>query len=376
MPRQGGRSPASAESRTAGPGTRASALAAWLRDGMNTGALSFPLTPFTVAGDLDLEAFRQHVRRQLAARPGALFACCGTGEFFSLSEPEYAELVQAAVHEVAGDVPVLAGVGYGWGQAGRFASLAEIAGADGLLVHPHYLVEAPQQGLVEHVRQLAARTPLPLLLYQRGSVRYTASSAAELAMLPTVIGLKDGHGNFDQLQRIKLAVPADFVLLNGSPTAEIQVRAYAGVGIPAYSSSVRSFAPEIATAFFQAFHGGDHDLTERLLSSFYCPLAELRDRRAGYAVALIKAAARLRGEPVGPVRAPLADPGADDLAVLERIVRAGLDIVGAPFSIRPDRTKGQSAARHSTSAWLDACCPHHEPQRRRAAARWPGWRFT
>lgn len=55
----------------------------------------------------------------------------------------------------------------------------------------------------------------------------------------------------------------------------------------------------------------------------------LRDRVPGYAVSLVKAAARLRGLPLGPVRAPLTDPGPADLADLERILDTGLNLVGA-----------------------------------------------
>jgi 5-dehydro-4-deoxyglucarate dehydratase len=66
-----------------------------------------------------------------------------------------------------------------------------------------------------------------------------------------------------------------------------------------------------------------------LLRDFYIPLVELRDRVPGYAVSLIKAAARLRGLPVGPVRAPLTDPCPADLADLEKVLDAGLGLVGA-----------------------------------------------
>ena len=46
-------------------------------------------------------------------------------------------------------------------------------------------------------------------------------------------------------------------------------------------------------------------------------------------MSLVKAAARLRGRPVGPVRAPLTDPSAADLADLEALLTTGLDLVGA-----------------------------------------------
>ncbi len=305
------------------------AVARRLRKGMVNGVLSFPLTSFHDDGSLDPDGFRAYVADRIATGPGAVFPACGTGEFFSLDEDEYRQVVTITVEEAAGRVPVVAGTGYGWAQAARFARIAEEAGADALLVLPHYLVAAPQDGLVAQLEQIAARTRLPLIAYQRGQVAFTVASAKRIAGIPTVIGLKDGHSDLDRLQRLTLAAPEDFLFFNGAATAEIQARAYATVGVPAYSSAVHAFAPEIANAFFTAFQGGDDGTVDKLLRDFYVPLVELRDRVPGYAVSLVKAAARLRGTPVGPVRAPLTDPSAADLDALEQLLTTGLDLVGA-----------------------------------------------
>ncbi|MFD6492943.1 dihydrodipicolinate synthase family protein, partial [Streptomyces sp. NPDC060188] len=64
-----------------------------LRDGMASGVLSFPLTSFTDEGDLDREAYRSYLARQLATGPGAVFPACGTGEFSGLDEDEYRSVV-------------------------------------------------------------------------------------------------------------------------------------------------------------------------------------------------------------------------------------------------------------------------------------------
>jgi 5-dehydro-4-deoxyglucarate dehydratase len=299
-----------------------------LEEGMANGVLSFPLTSFHADGSLDPDGYRAYVAAQIATAPGAVFPACGTGEFFSLDEDEYRQIVAITVEEAGGRVPVVAGIGYGWAQAARFARVAEEAGADALLVLPHYLVAAPQDGLVAQLEQIAARTRLPLIAYQRGQVAFTAASLKRVAAIPTVIGLKDGHSDLDRLQRLTLAAPEGFLFFNGASTAEIQARAYATVGIPAYSSAVHAFAPEIANAFFTAFQGGDHGTVDKLLRDFYVPLVELRDRVPGYAVSLVKAAARLRGRPVGPVRAPLTDPSDTDLADLRQVLTTGLDLVG------------------------------------------------
>jgi 5-dehydro-4-deoxyglucarate dehydratase len=300
-----------------------------LREGMADRVLSFPLTSFRDDGSLDSDGYRAYVAERVAAGPGAVFPACGTGEFFSLDEDEYRRVVTIAVEETAGRVPVVAGAGYGWAQALRFARIAEDAGADALLVMPHYLTAAPQEGLVAQLERIAAGTRLPLIAYQRGQVTYTAESVRHIARIPGVIGLKDGHGDLDRLQRMVLAAPEDFLFFNGAATAEVQARAYAAVGVPAYSSAVHAFAPEIANAFLAALRDGDRGTVDKLLRDFYVPLVELRDRVPGYAVSLVKAAARLRGCPVGPVRAPLTDPSAADLAALKTLLTAGLALVGA-----------------------------------------------
>lgn len=217
---------------SAGP----AAVAQRLRDGMAGGVLSFPLTAFRDDGAraLDPDGYRAYAAERLAAAPGAVFPACGTGEFFSLDEDEYRQVVTITVEEAAGRVPVVAGTGYGWAQAVRFARIAEDAGADALLVLPHYLVAAPQDGLVAQLEQIAARTPLPLIAYQRGQVAFTADSLRRIAALPNVIGLKDGHGDLDRLQRLTLAAPENFLFFNGASTADIQAR-----------------SPKLSTAFEQ-----------------------------------------------------------------------------------------------------------------------------
>src|SRR5690625_1530214 len=165
-----------------------------LARGMESAVLAFPLTPFDTAGDFAPDAFSAYLDYQLANGPGALFVACGTGEFSSLGTDDYEAVVRTAVQRVGGRLPVIAGAGYGARLAADFARAAERAGADGVLLLPPYLLSGPQAGLVEHTRAVAAATRLPVIAYQRNQVAYTPDSLAELAAVPNLIGLKDGHG--------------------------------------------------------------------------------------------------------------------------------------------------------------------------------------
>ncbi|MFG3255530.1 5-dehydro-4-deoxyglucarate dehydratase [Streptomyces sp. NPDC048172] len=299
-----------------------------------SGLLFFPVTAFAPDGSLDLAAFRAHVRRGVEAGAGAVFACCGTGEFHALAPGEFRDCVAAAVEEADGRVPVVAGAGYGTALAAEYAALAEEAGADGLLAMPPYLVVPSQEGLLRHYTALADSTSLDVIVYQRDNAVFTPRTVVALARHPRVIGLKDGYGDLDLMQRIITAVrseetPRDFLYFNGLPTAELTGLTYRVLGVSLYSSAVFCFAPEIALVFHRAFSTGDDETVRKLLDGFYVPLVELRNQGRGYAVSLVKAGVRLRGLDVGEVRPPLAEPAPEHVKELGDLLERGLALVGA-----------------------------------------------
>ncbi|MEV5354770.1 5-dehydro-4-deoxyglucarate dehydratase [Streptomyces sp. NPDC052693] len=292
-----------------------------------SGPLFFPVTAYGPDGSVDLDAYRTHVRDGVAAGAAAVFACCGTGEFHALTPEEFEQCVRVAVEAAEGRVPVVAGAGYGTALAVRYARLARAAGADGLLAMPPYLVVAAQEGLLRHYRELAAATTLPVIVYQRDNAVFTPRTVVELARTDGIIGLKDGLGDLDLMQRIVSAVrtesPGDFLYFNGLPTAEQTQLAYRALGVTLYSSAVFCFAPEVALAFHRALRTGDDDLVERLLDGFYRPFVELRAAGRGYAVSLVKAGVRLRGLDVGEVRPPLHEPAEEHVKQLAELIERG-----------------------------------------------------
>ncbi|MFD5134278.1 5-dehydro-4-deoxyglucarate dehydratase [Streptomyces olindensis] len=298
------------------------------------GVLFFPVTPFAADGSLDEERLAQHIESGVAAGAGGVFVACGTGEFHALTAEEIERATRVAVATTAGRVPVLAAAGGPVPVARDQAARVERAGADGILLLPPYLVSAPQQGLVRYVEEVTAATGLPVVFYQRGTARLTAETAARIAALPGVVGLKDGIGDIERMHRIVRAVRAvpggeDFQFFNGLPTAEMTAPAFQGVGVELYSSAVFAFAPEIALAFHRALAEDDDARVSLLLDEFYGPLVALRDEVPGYAVSLVKAGVTLRGLDVGGVRAPLLDPAPEHVARLAKLLDRGLEVAGA-----------------------------------------------
>lgn len=291
------------------------------------GLLSFPVTPFTAEDTIDVPKYREHVQYMVDAKPGGLFACGGTGEFFSIDLEEYRVAVRAAVEQTNGKVPIIAGVGYGIKLACQFAQAAEQAGADGIMVMPPYLMVPEQEGLYQHYRQIAAATRLGVILYQRDNAIFTPPTVARLAEIPNIVGFKDGHGDMERLIRIRLAVGERLFLLNGMPTAELSAQAFYGAGCRTYSSAVFNFVPEISSAFFAAVEAGNDAECCRLLEGFYRPFGELRDRVKGFAVSLVKTGLAVRGRGMGGVRPPLLDPNPEQVEELRGIVERGLQLL-------------------------------------------------
>src|SRR5690606_28502580 len=107
-----------------------------------SGLLSFPVTHFNDDLSLNLPSYQKHVAWLSGFHAAALFAAGGTGEMLSVT-PQGSGAVTRAANEAAGNMPIIAGCGYGTELAKDIARRAEQAGADGRLLLPHYLMDVP-----------------------------------------------------------------------------------------------------------------------------------------------------------------------------------------------------------------------------------------
>ncbi|MEV5646739.1 5-dehydro-4-deoxyglucarate dehydratase [Nocardia sp. NPDC052254] len=290
---------------------------------LGSGLLSFPVTHFTRDLAFDESAYRDNIARLGKYEVAGLFAAGGTGEFFSLQPDEVGQVVRAAVESAPDDTPILAPAGHGTAAAIGFAQDAEAAGADGVLLFPPYLTEASADGLVSHVRAVCAATSLGVMIYSRANAVYTPEAVAELAeTCPNLIGFKDGVGNLETITRIHSQLGDRLVYVGGLPTAETYALPYLELGVTTYSSAIFNFLPEFALAFYAAVRAGDRATVQRLLDTVVLPYTAIRDRKAGYAVSIVKAGMDLTGHPAGPVRPPLTDLDDSERALLTEVIAA------------------------------------------------------
>ena len=294
-----------------------------LKQVMSSGLLSFPITDFDAEGNFRKSTYIERLEWLAPYGATALFAAGGTGEFFSLTHDEYSQVIKTAVDTCAGKVPILAGTGGPTRSAIAFAQEAERLGAKGVLLLPHYLTEASQDGLVAHVEEVCKSVNIGVVVYNRAQCRLTAESLEKLAdRCPNLIGFKDGIGDIELMVSIWRRLGDRFSYLGGLPTAEVYAAAYKALGVPVYSSAVFNFMPQLAMEFYHAVARDDHATTNRLLDEFFLPYLAIRNRKAGYAVSIVKAGARLVGHDGGPVRAPLTDLTEEEHAMLDQLIKA------------------------------------------------------
>src|SRR6201994_2736065 len=223
------------------------------------GLLSFPVTHFGGNMQSQPKPYQEHIAWLLSHKPAGLFVAGGTGEFFSLAPREYAAVVKAGVAQTAGQLPVIAGCGYGTAMAKELAKAAEQAGADGILLLPPYLVGAEQAGLAAHVEAVCAASRLGVIMYNRDNAVLDDSTLDQLCdKCPNLVGFKDGVGDIERMTRIYARMGDRLTYVGGLPTAETFALPYLEMGVTTYSSAIFNFLPQFAMEFYAAVRRHDH----------------------------------------------------------------------------------------------------------------------
>lgn len=292
-----------------------------LKSILSAGLLSFPVTDFDAKGDFNRAGYIKRLEWLAPYGASALFAAGGTGEFFSLAASEYSEVIKTAVDTCATSVPILAGVGGSTRQAIEYAQEAERLGAKGLLLLPHYLTEASQDGVAAHVEAVCKSVNIGVIVYNRNVCRLNAPQLEKLAeRCPNLIGYKDGLGDIELMVSIRRRLGDRFSYLGGLPTAEVYAAAYKALGVPVYSSAVFNFVPKLAMDFYHAIAADDHVAVGKMIDDFFLPYLDIRNRKAGYAVSIVKAGAKIAGYDAGPVRTPLTDLTGEEYEMLAALM--------------------------------------------------------
>jgi len=214
--------------------------------------------------EIDEEALRGLVERQIEAGVDGLVPCGSTGESATLSHGEHRRVVEIVVQATRGRVPVVAGTGSNnTREAVELTQHAKDAGADGALLISPYYNKPTQPGLVEHYAEISRRTALPLVVYNvpgRTASNLLPTTLAQIARIPQVVGVKEACGDLGQIAEVIARCPEDFAVLSGDDALTLPLLSIGGVGVISTSSNV---APREMVGMVRAFRGGDVEHARR-----------------------------------------------------------------------------------------------------------------
>ena len=219
---------------------------------MFSGSIPALVTPFR-NGAFDEQTFRKLVDWQIEKGSSALVPCGTTGESATMSIEEHNHVVAVCVEQAAGRVPVIAGCGSNDTKVAlEHMQHAKAAGADAALVVLPYYNRPNQDGLLLHFRYLVEHCDLPIIVYNvpaRTVTDIAVTTLAELAKLPTIVGIKDASGKVERVSAQRLACGADFCQLSGNDDMTLGMMAMGAKGCISVTANV---APELCAQFQSA----------------------------------------------------------------------------------------------------------------------------
>ncbi len=284
-------------------------------------------TPLTPKEKVDKASVRKVVRYLLKGGVYGLVLMGSTGEFPAMDERMRRDLIDTALDEVEGKVPVLIGCG----EPGTRRTVAQVrdaarTGADAVLVALPYYFPLDQAAVIRHYQQIAESSSLPVCMYnfpQMTKITIAPETMAKLAAHPNIIGVKDSSGDFVAMQRILEATAGEnFAVMSGNPA----------LGLAAYELGARggifaggSLFPRQCVAVYEAFLRGD--LTAAVDRQKKASLIPLMGG-FGPAAAVIKFGLSRLGLCGPTVTAPLGLPDGQEEKILAWMRRVGIVLRG------------------------------------------------
>ena len=193
------------------------------------------VTPFYDDGSIDYPSLKNLIEYHIKNETDAIIIAGTTGETTTLSEEEHMGIIDFAVNEVDGRIPVIAGAGSNDTQKTLHLSLkAEALGVDGLLLVTPYYNKATQAGLYEHFKFVHDQVSVPIILYtvpSRTNLQINAETVHELSKLEGIVGLKDASGDLGYTLKVRRLCGPDFALYSGNDDMIVPVLSIGGVGV-------------------------------------------------------------------------------------------------------------------------------------------------
>lgn len=224
------------------------------------------VTPF-VDGEVDWQAFRNLVRRQVEAGVDFLVPLGSTAETPCLTDAEKVKILEIAREESNG-LPIVAGAGSNSLTATvRNMRLLDGHGADAYLIVVPFYNKPTQEGLYQYFKAVAEETDRQVILYNvpgRTGTNMKTETTLRLAEIPNITAVKEASGNIAQIIDIKRQAPEGFAVLSGNDDQTLPLMACGADGVISVASNV---APEQMKALTRAVAASDLKEAIRLNNS-------------------------------------------------------------------------------------------------------------
>jgi 4-hydroxy-tetrahydrodipicolinate synthase len=178
------------------------------------------VTPFHKQGVIDFGSLETLIEYTIKGGVNYLVVLGTTAEAATLSKEEKRAVKEFVVEIVNKRVPLMVGVGgYNTQEVINNLKTCIYEGFDAILSVTPYYNKPQQRGLYLHYKNIAAASPLPIILYNvpgRTSVNMRAETTLQLAgEFSNIIGIKEASGNMEQIMDIIRRKPKDFLVISG-----------------------------------------------------------------------------------------------------------------------------------------------------------------
>jgi 4-hydroxy-tetrahydrodipicolinate synthase len=280
-------------------------------------------TPFARDYSIDQNAERAVIRFYLDSGVTCIAPCGSTGEFASLKNDERRKVVETAIDEVNGKIPVVAGThALTTDEAVSLTEHAKDTGASAALVVPPYYIKPTDDELYNHYASIA-RVDIPIIVYNNPWTSKVDMKPPLLAKLAenfeNIKYVKESSGAIQRIHEI-LHLTSKITVFCGSDNLALESFLIGAKGWIAASADI---CPVQANQLYHASEKKSMDEAMRLYFRLL-PLFNLLESSGRY-VQYVKAGLELLGHPVGPPRKPLLPIAPEEKQALKEIMlKAGI----------------------------------------------------
>ena len=290
-----------------------------MKEPIFTGVAVAIITPMNEDGSVNYEEFGRFIDWQIENGTDAIVVCGTTGESSTLEVEEHSECIKWCVDYVAGRCVVIAGTGSNSTRSAiELSTEACKDGADALLLVTPYYNKTSQRGLIAHYKAIHDATDKPIILYNvpsRTGMNILPETAAELAKLPRINGVKEASGNLDQIAKIHELCGDELNIWSGNDDQIYDVLERGGLGVISVLSNV---CPQETHDIVAKYLNGDKDGSKAMMDKYmklakalFCDVNPIP----------VKEAVNLLGYKAGHCRLPLIDMTEENKAMLRDVMK-------------------------------------------------------